>query len=118
MKKYLQYWPYVAILIVAVCVWIFKPNPDRQLRLKYEKENKQYERNIRSAFKRIDNLQKDSIAMRDKMREQELQFQAEKKNDELRYNKLKKQHDKINFRNYNANQLDSIRRRLYPELYR
>jgi cytochrome c-type biogenesis protein CcmH/NrfG len=117
MKDFIEkYWWILAALVVIILVWVFiKPSPDRELRRKYKQEQKEREYERKQFAKRIEILKRDSIQIRLEMAERNAAEAERKRQDDVRYEKLKRSKGKVDLRSSTNAELDSIAERLYPD---
>jgi predicted Holliday junction resolvase-like endonuclease len=111
-----KYWWILAALVIIVLVWIFiKPNPNRELNKKFQQERKAWQNERKQNAKRIETLRLDSIQIRTEMAERSKTEAERKRQDDIRYEKLKRSKAKIDLRGSTNHELDSIAEWLYPD---
>lgn len=114
MKTVLKYAPWILCLALFLIGRLTAPSSDGE-NLAREKEREALYQMLEQKQGRLDVLRKDSLAIREKMSVDSLNFSIALKANNEAYIKLKKKYNEINLSRANAHTLDSLISGLYPE---
>ncbi len=115
MKNYLKYLPW---LITVICFFIGRissPKPDKDLIRKYELERETLLADNKAKERLILTLSNQDKEIRAKMTKDSLENIKALTANKAVILKLKKDYEKISFRNASASELDSLLSALYPD---
>lgn len=115
MKKLSNYIPYLLAGVLFFAGRWTAPKPDTELMQKYEEERKYHLSQIDSLKGKAGDLVKAGEAIKEKMYSDSLKFSSDLRANKEAYLKLKKKYNEINLSRANAQSLDSIVSRLYPD---
>jgi hypothetical protein len=111
----MKWLPYILIVVAFAAGMLLKTSPDKELRKKWEDERRKLEESIKSRDARILILTGQGEAIKERMQQDSLQAVVALKGKDSRIKSLTNKLNEINLARADADSLDSIIARLYPD---
>lgn len=115
MTKYLKYLPYVLALVLFLAGRWTAPQPDKELRKKFEAERESILEVIGQKDAQIVRLNEASHAIEKERVQDSLRFAGALESNKRAYSALKRKYNEINLNRANAHTLDSLVSVLFPD---